>query len=61
MYLKLPLGDLNFSSCPHPTSTYTCGIIIKPRVCGGDYRFDDTLTSISPKRNTPYILIVLIG
>ena len=29
----LPLGDLNYSSCPlHSTSTYACGVIIAPRM-----------------------------
>ena len=36
MYVKLHFGDLN--PCrypPHSTSTYTCGVIIAPKVCGG--------------------------
>ena len=39
MYVKLPLGDLNPSSClPHPTSTYTCGVTIASKVCGGNLK-----------------------
>ena len=38
MYVKLPPEDLNLNSYPpHPTSTYTCGVTIAPRVCGGNY------------------------
>ena len=33
MCVKLPHGDLNLS--PYPTNTYTCGVTIAPRVCGG--------------------------
>ena len=34
--MKLSPGDLNLGLCPpHPTSTYTCGVTIAPRVCGG--------------------------
>ena len=34
MYVKLPLKDLNFDPYPpHLTSTYTCEVIIIPRVC----------------------------
>ena len=37
MYVKLPLGDLNLVPYPpHPTSTYTCGVTIAPRVGGGE-------------------------
>ena len=36
MCVKLPPGDLNPDPCPpHPTSTYTCGMTIAPRMCGG--------------------------
>ena len=29
-------GDLTSSFCPpHPTSTYTCGVTITPKVCSG--------------------------
>ena len=36
MYVNLPPGDLNSGPCPlHPTSTYTCKVIIVPRMCGG--------------------------
>ena len=36
MCVKLPPRDLNPGPCPpHPTSTYTCGVTIAPRVCGG--------------------------
>ena len=36
MCVKLPPGDLNLGPYPpHPTSTYTCGVTIAPRVCGG--------------------------
>ena len=34
--VKLPPRDLNPSLYPsHPTNTYTCGVNIAPRVCGG--------------------------
>ena len=34
--VKLPSGDLNFDPClSQPTNTYTCGMIIAPRMCGG--------------------------
>ena len=34
MCVKLPLGNLNPDSYPpHPTSTYTCGVTIAPRMC----------------------------
>ena len=36
MCVKLPPRDLNPDPCPpHPTSTYTCGVTIALRVCGG--------------------------
>ena len=36
MCVKLLLGDLNSDPYPpHSTSTYTCGVIIAPKVCGG--------------------------
>ena len=36
MCVKLPPKDLNSSPWPpHPTSTYTCGVTIALRVCGG--------------------------
>ena len=36
MCVKLPPGNLNSGPCPpHPTSTYTCRVIIAPKVCGG--------------------------
>ena len=35
--MKFPPGDLNPGPCPlHPTSTYTCGVTIVPKVCGSD-------------------------
>ena len=37
MCVKLPSRDLNPGPWPlHPTSTYTCGMTIAPKVCGGD-------------------------
>ena len=34
MCVKFPLRDLNSNSYfPHPTNTYTCGMIIAPSVC----------------------------
>ena len=34
--MKLSFGDLNSGPCPpHPTSIYTYGVTIAPRVCGG--------------------------
>ena len=36
MCVKLSSGDLNPRPYPpHPTSTYTCGVTIAPRVCDG--------------------------
>ena len=41
MCVKLPLGDLNPDPYPpRPTSTYTCGMTIAPRVCGGNSHSD---------------------
>ena len=38
MCVKLSPKDLNPNPYPpHPTSTYTCGVTIAPRVCGGNY------------------------
>ena len=35
--MKFPPGDLYPGPCPlHPTSTYTCGVTIVPKVCGSD-------------------------
>ena len=40
MCVKLPPGDLNLGLYPsHPTSIYTCGVTIAPRVCGGTFFF----------------------
>ena len=40
MCVKLPPRELNSGPCPpHPTSTYTCGVTITPRVCGGKFFF----------------------
>ena len=37
MCVKLPPRDLNLVPClPHSTSTYTCGVTVTPRVCGGN-------------------------
>ena len=37
MCVKLPPGDLNPDPySPHPTSIYTYGVTITPRVCGGE-------------------------
>ena len=37
MYVKLPPRDLDPDICPlHPTSTYTCGVTIAPRVYDGN-------------------------
>ena len=37
MYVKLPLGNLNLDPYPpDPTSIYTCGVTIAPKVCGDD-------------------------
>ena len=36
MYVKLPPRDLNPNPClPHSINTYTYGVTIAPRVCGG--------------------------
>ena len=44
MCVKLFLGDWNPDSYPsHPTNTYTCGVIIASRVCGGNYAMDSNL------------------
>ena len=39
VYMRvIPLGDLNPDPYPsHPTSTYTCGMTIATRVCGGQH------------------------
>ena len=38
--MKLSPGDLNPGPCPpHPTNTYTCGVAIALRVCGGNIPF----------------------
>ena len=39
MYVKLPPRYLNPDLCPppHPISTYTCRVIIAPRVCDDIY------------------------
>ena len=37
MCVKFPPKNLNLGPCPYtpyPTSTYTCGVITAPRVCG---------------------------
>ena len=37
MCVKLPPGDLNSGPCPpHLTNTYTCGVTIAPKMCGGE-------------------------
>ena len=37
MCAKLPPRDLNPAPCPlHLTSTYTYGVTIAPRMCGGN-------------------------
>ena len=34
MYVKFHLGDLNPDPYPsHPINTYTCGVIITPKMC----------------------------
>ena len=39
MCVKFPPGDLNPGPYPpHPTSTYTYGVTIAQRMCGGGYR-----------------------
>ena len=39
MCVKLPLGNLNPGPYPpHPTSIYTYGVTIVPRMCGGNTR-----------------------
>ena len=36
MYVKFHLGNLNPDPYPlHPISTYTCRVIIAPKMCGG--------------------------
>ena len=38
--MKFSSRDLNLDHCPpHPTKTYTCGVIIAPRVRGGLHNF----------------------
>ena len=40
MCVKLSSRDLNLGHCPpHPTRTYTCGVITALRVSGGLYNF----------------------
>ena len=37
MCVKFSLGDLNPGPYPpHLTCTYTCGVIIAPKICGGE-------------------------
>ena len=49
MCVKLLPGDLNPDPYPsHPTSTYTCGVTIAPRVCGGDFLEFFTLSPYCP-------------
>ena len=46
MCVKLPPGDLNPYPYPsHPTSTYTCGVTIAPRVQGCAVALKMTLES----------------
>ena len=48
--MKLPPGDLNPDLYPpHPTSIYTCGVTIAPRVCGGIKSFLKWFTNVCPK------------
>ena len=49
MCVKLSLGDLNLD--PHPTSTYTCEVIIAPRVYGGGLFIYFYLSLMKGKRN----------
>ena len=58
MYVKLPLGDLNSDPCPpHLTSTYTCRVMIAPRVCDGDCMFFMFLTCVSHFVQIKYYLL----
>ena len=54
MCVKLPLGDLNsFFFPPHLTNTYTCGVTIVPKVCGGVFAFFFNM----PLWVKPYLLL----
>ena len=45
--MKLPLRDLNPGLyLPHPTSTYTCEVIIASRACGVNNSYLLTLSGI---------------
>ena len=47
MCVKLPPKDFNPGPClPHPTSTYTCGVIIAPRVRGDILRVINTKVNV---------------
>ena len=48
MCVKLLYKNLNLGPCPlHPTSTYTCGVIIAPMVRGdlSNFKYHITLTN----------------
>ena len=50
MCAKLSFRDLNLDHCPpHFTRTYTCGVVIAPRVCG---KFDVTKNMIGRFQQT---------
>ena len=55
MCVKFSLGDLNSSPYfPHLTNTYTCGVTIIPKVCGGFtilISYDFTVVKESTKSN----------
>ena len=56
MCVKFSLGDLNSSPySPYPTNTYTCGVTIIPKVCGGFtilISYDFTIVKESTKSNS---------
>ena len=58
MCVKLPHGDFNPGPYPpHPTSTYTYGVTIAPRVCGGIYIYIYILEVSGRGLCGPHILV----
>ena len=56
MCVKLPLRDLNPNPCPpHSTITYTYGVIVALRVCGGNLKKNINM-SVLIKRYKRHIL-----
>ena len=57
MCVRLFSGDLNSDSyLPHPTSTYTCGVTITPKVCGSKKHLSLYLSTKSEKHKRKILL-----